>query len=118
MAARYSRYRKLVAMLKKHCPPAFPISVVRVQLPKRLEGRCWKQSKTFKIEIDKGLDEARAIDVLLHEWAHARAWNHRLDTAEDDDAFNKLAHDAAWGVAYAEVYCAYEQKFIPDSARI
>jgi hypothetical protein len=118
MAARYKLYRALVQVLKKHAPPAFPISVTRVQLPKRLEGRCWKDGKSFRIEIEKSLDEARAIDVLLHEWAHARGWNHRLDTAEDDAAFNKLAHDAAWGVAYAEVYCVYEQKFIPDSARI
>lgn len=118
MAARYSRYRALVAALKKHCPPAFPISVKRIKLPKRLEGRCWKHGKSFKIEIDKNLDEARSMDVLLHEWAHARAWNHMLDTAQDDEAFNKLAHDAAWGVAYAEIYCVYEQKFIPDTARI
>jgi hypothetical protein len=117
MAARYARYRALVQVLKKHCSPAYPISVKRIQLPKRLEGRCWKDGQSFGIEIDKKLDEARAIDVLLHEWAHARAWNHMLDMA-DDEAFNRLAHDAAWGVAYAEVYGVYEQKFIPDVARI
>ncbi len=117
MAARYAKYRALVQVLKKHCSPAYPISVKRVIIPKKLEGRCWKQGKKFIIEIDKQLDEARAMDVLIHEWAHARAWNHRLDTASDE-LFNQLAHDAAWGVAYAEVYCVYEQKFIPDVARI
>lgn len=118
MAARYRQYQALVLALKKHCPPAFPVSVVRIQLPKGLDGRCWKHGKTFKIEIDKTISEDRAIDVLIHEWAHARAWNHMLDTAQTDDAFNKLSHDAAWGVAYAEVYCIYEQKFIADYARI
>jgi len=117
MAARFSKYRALVNTLKKHCAPAYPISVKRVKLPKKLEGRCWKSGKAFCIEIDKTLDEARAMDVLIHEWAHARAWNHMLDTA-DDETFNRLAHDAAWGVAYAEVYCVYEQKFIPKQARI
>jgi hypothetical protein len=34
-----------------------------------------------------------------------------LDEAQTDEAFNKLAHDAAWGVAYAEVYAKYEQNF-------
>jgi hypothetical protein len=34
-----------------------------------------------------------------------------LDSAVDDAAFNKLAHDAAWGVAYAEIYAAYERIF-------
>ena len=118
MAARYAKYRALVQTLKKHCAPAYPISVKRVALPKRLEGRCWKDGRTFRVEIAKQLDEARAMDVLIHEWAHARAWNHRLDTAESDEAFNKLAHDAAWGVAYAEVYGVYEQLFMPDIPRI
>lgn len=117
MAARFARYQALVRTLKKHCAPAYPISVKRVTVPKKLEGRCWKNGKTFVIEISNALDEARAMDVLIHEWAHARAWNHRLDTA-DDETFNKLVHDAAWGVAYAEVYCVYEQRFIPDAARI
>ena len=51
------------------------------------------------------------MDVLVHEWAHSRAWNLRLENAVDDAAFNKLAHDAAWGVAYAEIYAVYEQAF-------
>ena len=82
----------------------------RVKLTK-LDGRCWKQGKKFHIQIDRSLDESRAMDVLVHEWAHARAWNHRLDEAADDAAFNKLAHDAAWGVAFAEIYSLYEQKY-------
>ena len=110
MAARFKQYQSLLRMLKDECPAAFPVSVRRVKLSK-LDGRCWKQGKKFHIQIDKGLDESRAMDVLLHEWAHARAWNHRLDNAATDDAFNKLAHDAAWGCAYAEIYAAYEQRF-------
>jgi hypothetical protein len=108
MAARFRQYQSLLKMLKTECPAAFPVSVRRVKLTK-LEGRCWKQGKKF--HIHKGLDESRAMDVLLHEWAHARAWNHRLDNAADDEAFNKLAHDSSWGVAYAELYAAYESRF-------
>lgn len=110
MSIRWKQYQSLLKMLKQDCPAAFPVSVRRIKL-NRLEGRCWKEGKKFHIQIDKGLDEGRAMDVLIHEWAHARAWNHRLDNAADDEAFNKLAHDAAWGVAYAEIYSAYEQKF-------
>lgn len=110
MAARFKQYQSLLRMLKEKCPAAFPVSVRRVKLS-RLEGRCWKDGKKFHIQIDKSLDEGRAMDVLVHEWAHARAWNHMLDNAPTDEAFNKLAHDAAWGVAYAEIYSAYEQKF-------
>lgn len=110
MAARFRQYQSLLKMLKTEHAAAFPVSVRRVKLSK-LEGRCWKQGKKFHIQIDKSLDEGRAMDVLLHEWAHARAWNHRLDEAATDEAFNKLAHDAAWGVAFAEIYSAYEVRF-------
>lgn len=111
MAANFKNYRKLITVLKHHVPPAFPISVRRVKLSRHIEGRCWKHGKKFLIEIDKSLEQPRAIDVLIHEWAHARAWNHMLDTATTDEQFNKLAHDAAWGVAYSEVYSTYERHF-------
>lgn len=110
MAAQFTQYRSLLSTLKVECQPAFPVTVRRVQLS-NLEGRCWKQGKKFYIQIDKRLDQLRAMDVLLHEWAHALAWNHRLDAAVTDEAFNKLAHDAAWGVAYSEVYSIYEKQF-------
>jgi hypothetical protein len=108
MAAKFKQYRSILNSLKKHCSAAYPVSVRRVPLTQH-EGRCWKHGKKFHIQIDSKLDEYAAINVLLHEWAHARGWNHRLDTATDDEAFNKLAHDAAWGVAYAEVYALYEK---------
>lgn len=111
MAARFKNYHALLRMLKAQFPAAFPVSVRREKISSRLEGRCWKDGKKFYIQIDSRLDEHKAMDVLVHEWAHARAWNHRLDTATTDEAFNKLAHDAAWGVSYAEIYCAYEQHF-------
>jgi len=111
MAVRYKNYNALLRMLKKQFPAAFPVSVKRQKIHKRLQGLCWKSGKKFHIQIDNKLCEHAAMDVLVHEWAHARAWNHRLDTAVTDDDFNKLAHDAAWGVAYAEIYSAYEQHF-------
>ncbi|NDD52516.1 hypothetical protein EBZ39_01330 [bacterium] len=109
MASKFSAYRRLLKLLKQKCPPGYPVSVRRAAICKKLEGRCWKHGKKFFIQIDKALDEHRAIDVLLHEWAHARAWNCLLDGATDDESFNKLAHDASWGVAYAAAYAVYEQ---------
>lgn len=111
MAAQFRQYRSLLKMLKTECPAAFPVSVRRVLLTRKLDGRCWKHGKQFYIQIARQLDEGKAMDVLIHEWAHARAWNHRLDNAVDDEEFNKLSHDAAWGVAYAEIYAAYEARF-------
>lgn len=111
VASTFKQYRAIISTLRKKCPAAYPVSVRRVKIKRGYDGRCWKSAKKFYIEIDKTLDEMRSIDVLLHEWAHACAWNHRLDNARSDEDFNRLAHDAAWGVAYAEVYAVYE-KFV------
>jgi hypothetical protein len=112
MAARFRQYQSVLRMLKIKCPAAFSVSVRRVNLSKtHVDGRCWKHGKKFFIQIERTLSEHAAMDVLLHEWAHARAWNHRLDAATTDEEFNKLAHDAAWGVAYAEIYSLFEREF-------
>lgn len=103
----YQAYKKLVSILKKKCPPAFPISVQRVKLTSD-DGQCILTRKRFDIRINKNLSESSAIDTLLHEWAHARAWNHLYD-AMDWNEWEEKQHDAAWGVAYAEVYRVYEQ---------
>ena len=75
----------------------------------RLDGDCHKYKKKFYIRINRDLDEPAAIDTLLHEWAHARAWNHLLDSAETNEHFETFSHDASWGVAYSEVYRVYEK---------
>jgi hypothetical protein len=110
MAAQFKLFQALIRLFRKQIPPAYPVCVRRVAL-KHVEGLCWKHGKTFHIRIDKGLSELRAMDVLLHEWAHALAWNSRLDNCTTDEEFNKLAHDASWGVAYSQVYAVYEQDF-------
>ena len=103
------RYYKLIRILRKECPPAFPVSVRRLAL--KDDGFCQKKSDKFIIGIDKTLTEREAIDTLLHEWSHARAWNH-LHDAMDEGEFEKKIHDAAWGVAYSEVYRIYEEKLL------
>lgn len=109
--ARFDTYRKLVRVLKKRCPVAYPVSVRRVHL-QEFDGDCSKVKGRFFIRIDKSLPEVGAIDTLLHEWAHARAWNHLYDNLSWDE-FEAVAHDATWGVAYSEVYRIYEQVFLP-----
>lgn len=117
MAARtkgtFKKYKKLLHMLKKHAPAAYPVSVRRKNLPKQLEGMCWKETKKFCIHICTKLDEHRAMDVLLHEWAHAIAWNNLLDTVKTDEEFHRLSHGPEWGVAYSKVYAVYENLFLP-----
>ncbi len=78
-----------------------------------LDGDCSLGQKKFFIRINRELSESSAIDTLLHEFAHARAWNH-LHDALDCSEFAERSHDASWGVAYSEVYRVYEQCYLSD----
>lgn len=106
----FESYRRLVSVLKKKCPPAYPVSVRRVKLTS-LDGDCILYKKKFYIRISSNVCESSAIETLLHEWAHARAWSH-LHDKWDGEEFDERSHDASWGVAYAEVYRIYEQHFL------
>lgn len=106
----YSAYKHLVSVLKKKCPVAFPVSVRRVKM-NGLDGDCSLGKKKFYIRINRDISEASAIDTLLHEWAHARAWNHLHDSINWQE-FEERSHDASWGVAYSEVYRVYEQYYL------
>lgn len=106
----FHAYKKLVSVLKKKCPAAFPVSVRRVKTTD-VDGDCHLNKKKFFIRISKDISESSAIDTLLHEWAHARAWNHLLDSSNWEE-FEERSHDASWGVAYSEVYRIYEQYFL------
>ncbi len=102
-------YKKLVSTLKKKCPLAFPTSVRRLKLTD-VDGDCSLDKKKFYIRINKDLEEGSAIETLIHEWAHGRAWNHLHDSL-DWNEFQERSHDAHWGVAYSEVYRIYEKYF-------
>lgn len=109
----FKHYRKLVCILKKNCPLAYPVSVKRVPI-NNLDGDCSLDSKKFFIRINKQMPESAAMDTLLHEWAHARAWNHLHDKLSWEE-FEKMSHDASWGVAYSEVYRIYESYFFSQA---
>lgn len=103
------KFYKTVKLLKEKCPLAFPCTVRRVKLKKH-DGLCIKKNNSFSIKIDNSLNEKSAIDTLLHEWAHARAWNHLHDSLSQKE-FELIAHDASWGVAYSQVYRIFEENF-------
>lgn len=103
-----------------------PVRVKLLDL-KKFHGQCYREKNHFLIKLHKpNIDlaqlskekqaaiheiiEQMLIDAFLHEYAHARAWSLRLDKA-DLGSFEKILHQADWGVAYAEVYSAYEKEF-------
>jgi len=106
------KYQKMCKILRKHCPLAYPVSIRRLKMVD--DGDCTRLDDRFLIRINKRLNECEAIDTLMHEWAHARAWSH-LHDAMDTEEFIKKSHDAAWGVAYSEVYQCFERHYIEGS---
>lgn len=78
-----------------------PISIRRTNLKNGLDGICEKVNDRFFIRINKDLPENYSIDVLIHEVAHAVAWEKDADI-----------HGLNWGKAYSRVYRMFLENFI------
>jgi hypothetical protein len=95
----YKRFREVANFIKKAFIFEFPLSIVRVPLGNNLDGQCELRNKKFLIKINKTLSEEHAIDVVLHECAHAISWEKEPDP-----------HGPNWGRTYSSVY----RKFLED----
>lgn len=98
--------------LRQLCPAAMPVVVRMARLSETILGECCRRQRRFVIRLSDRMGENQAIDVLLHEWGHALAWNHLLDRLSrtpgiDPAEFEQASHDEAWGCAYARVWRAY-----------
>lgn len=90
-AERKREWRRWVADLRSAHPPSLPVRVVRRPM-KRNHGLTGKRDDHFLITIDSALPNFVAWIILLHEWAHALAWN-----AEP----REIDHNDAWGISHA-----------------
>lgn len=116
--ARFKRFQQVVAGLRRFCPTAFPVVVRTGLLSPHIEGTCTRRRNRFVIKIADRLDQKTGIDVLLHEWAHAVAWNHRLDVVtkappNDPHVLERIAHGPEWGVAYGLVWRTFTTRILP-----
>lgn len=93
-------FYKAVRFLKSISTAELPIKIKRVNM-ENLDGSCEEKKSYFLIKINKELDENHAIDVLLHEMAHADAWG------KDQDV-----HGKNWGLSYSRIYRKYDEKFL------
>lgn len=90
---KFKNFHETVEIIKSYCNIKHPILVKRCIVPKDREGDCELRKKKFIIRIDRNIPEYFAIDVLIHEAAHALSWN------KDKDE-----HGLNWGKAYSKVY--------------
>jgi hypothetical protein len=88
-------YYEVVKLIKEKLPLDCPVHVRRTATPQSISGDCWydKPKKRFLIRVNNKLPQFWAIDVFIHEYAHALSWK---DDKED--------HGESWGIAYAHVY--------------
>jgi hypothetical protein len=66
------------------------------------------------VQLNRDLGKPQGVEVLLHEWAHALAWNFSLDRRAKTPGinpveFDRACHDEAWGGAYSRVWRAYQE---------
>lgn len=50
------------------------------------------------VRVNRALDTPQALEVLVHEWAHAMTWDIEHERSQ--------SHSSYWGIAYAEAYRA------------
>lgn len=122
-ASRISSHRKHFSAVLRHLretlPPAFPVVVETGRELPTAQGTCSRVGQQFRIRICRSLDDEMATEVLMHEWAHAIAWNHAHDRASKDRSisdleFERVAHGPEWGCAYSQVYMAFVTHIAPQ----
>lgn len=112
---------RVVKLLQQILPATLPVVVHLGSPGPECFGFCRIRKSHFQICISRDLSEGHAIDVLMHEWAHALAWPReddfsaslRLPPAQHQKPF----HGAEWGQAYAEVFCVVHFDIAPRLQR-
>jgi len=104
--------------LREKCVTAQPVIVRTSWLPPDTLGECVRRKERFVVRLNRAMTEVQAVETLLHEWAHALAWNYSLDRmARDPDLdrelFEAASHDEAWGCAYSRVWRAFLMGRVP-----
>lgn len=114
-------FYRVVEILQQVLPAELPV-VVRLGSPgpNRL-GYCCRRESQFHICISNGIRQEFAVEVLIHEWAHALAWPRTVDLLAASrmprTQRQRPFHGTDWGKAYSEVYCAVKLDIAPEVSR-
>lgn len=108
----WGAFRRVLAGLRELCPAAKPVVVRTSWLPGNILGECIRRRARFVVRLNNQMAQEQAIETLLHEWAHALAWNYSLDRLAREpgvsaQVFDAASHDEAWGCAYSRVWRVY-----------
>ena len=110
----WKEFQHTVNYLRSLCATPMPVRLRFVRLPNNKLGQCKRNKNHFVIELNSAMGQFQAIDVLVHEWAHALSWNYAMDKLAkvailDPEQFDRACHDSAWGCAYSRVYLVHQE---------
>jgi hypothetical protein len=115
---RYRLFHQIVGLLHELLPARLPVDVYLGVGDGRRYGGCALEPSRFRIRVSHRLPEEFAIEVLIHEWAHALSWprgQHRCSYRGQPMAVRgPIDHDAVWGRAYSKVYCKVYFEIVPQ----
>lgn len=111
-------FQQVLASLRLLVPTPLPVIVRTSRLPAWRYGECLNMRGHFLVRISRDCTEDEAVATLIHEWAHAVAWNYAMDRLgkfppESHAEFERLTHGPDWGVAYSRVYSTYASEILP-----
>lgn len=110
--------RFVFARLRELVPAGLP-ATLRLAHIRSADGWCRRRKTNFEITVSRYMSRCEAVDVLLHEWAHAVAWSHLDDALGKNPAVTKAeleysSHGPAWGVAFSRIYQTYVADIMGD----
>lgn len=108
---------RVVEQLKIHLPASRPVIVLAGRQLSKKDGDCCVFRGKFRIRVSRELNESEAVDVLLHEWAHALSWEACVGKVAhsrsiSDHEFERLAHGPKWGLAFSRVYLCFTSEIV------
>jgi len=114
---KYRLFHQIVGLLHELLSARLPIDVYLGAVDSRRYGDCTLEPSWFRIRVSHRVPEDFAIEILIHEWAHALSWprgQNRCSYRWQPIAIRgPIDHDAAWGRAYAKVYCKVVFEILP-----
>ena len=108
---RKGRLRQVANWLRREFPTPYSVRLrIEALGPPGKQSGNWgetyrsRSGRSLTLRIDSRIKWQEAIDVLLHEWAHAVTW--RQEWVEN----RRPLHDDEWALQFGKIYRAFHDE--------